>query len=98
LEIDDNPWAAPQRIVAIVQDAGMKRDDDASMRTPTPIAVGRAARHPLARVRRAFAFVTTWLRTRWPHVYLSREIRYLNNATDHADLERRMRALERCGF
>jgi Protein of unknown function (DUF3563) len=75
----------------------MARGDDASMKTPTSIAVGRAARHPLTRVRSALAFAAAWLRTRWPHVHLSREIRYLSNATDHADLERRMRALDRCG-
>ncbi len=67
------------------------------MKTPAPIPVGRAARHPLVRARRAVASVTTWLRTRWPRVHLNRDIRYLSNATDHADLERRMRALERCG-
>lgn len=75
----------------------MKRGDDARMKTPTPIAVGRAARHPLVRVRSAFAFTTAWLRRHCPPIHLSSEIRYLSNASDHADLERRMRALERCG-
>jgi hypothetical protein len=75
----------------------MARGDDAVMKTTTSIAVGRAARHPLTRVRTALASATAWLRTRWPHVQLSRDIRYLSNASDHADLERRMRALERCG-
>jgi hypothetical protein len=75
----------------------MARGDDACMKTTTSIAVGRAARHPLNRVRTALAFAAAWLRTRWPHVHLSRDIRYLSNAADHADLERRMRALERCG-
>jgi hypothetical protein len=86
-----------RRVVAIVQDAGMARGDDAPMKTPASITVGHAARHPLTRVRTALAFVTAWLRTRWPHVHLSHDIRYLSNAADHADLERRMRALERCG-
>jgi hypothetical protein len=86
-----------RRVVAIVQDAGTARSDDAPMKTPTSIAVGRAARHPLTRVRTALAFAAMWLRTRRPRVYLSRELRYLSNATDHADLERRMRALDRCG-
>jgi hypothetical protein len=75
----------------------MRRGDDAPMKRPTSIAVGRAARHPLARARSALAFGTAWLRTRWPQVHLSHDIRYLSNATDHADLERRVRALERCG-
>jgi hypothetical protein len=75
----------------------MQRGDDAPMKTPAPIAVGLAARQPLTRVRSALAFATAWLRTCWPPVHLSRDIRYLSNATDHADLERRMRALERHG-
>jgi hypothetical protein len=62
------------------------------MKTPVAIAVGRAARHPWTR---AFALATAWLRMRWSSVHTSREIRYLSNATDHADLERRVRALER---
>jgi hypothetical protein len=86
-----------RRIVAIMQDAGMQRGDDAPMKTPASIAVGHAARTPLTRVRTALAFAAAWLRTRWPHVHLSHDIRYLSSAADHADLERRMRALERCG-
>jgi hypothetical protein len=85
------------RVVAIVQDAGMKRSEDAAMKTLTSIAVGHAARSPLTRIRRAFAFAAASLRTRWPRVHLNHEIRYLSKASDHADLERRMRALERCG-
>jgi Protein of unknown function (DUF3563) len=77
-----------------VQDAGTTHSDDAPMTKPTPIAVGRTARNPLARMR---ALATAWLRTRWPHVLLDHELGYLGNATDLADLERRMRALERCG-
>jgi hypothetical protein len=53
------------------------------------IAVGRAARHPLRRA-------ADWLRTRWHHARLDAHTRYLSQAADHADLERRMRALERC--
>ena len=80
-----------------MQDAATARGDDVLMKTLTPIAVGRAARHPLTRVRRAFAHTTAWLRTHWQRASLSNEIGYLSNATDHADLERRLRALERCG-
>lgn len=77
-----------------MQDAGARRGNDACMKTSTRIVVGRAARHPFTR---ALALATTWLRMRWPVVHLSHEISYLSNAADHADLERRMRALERCG-
>jgi hypothetical protein len=76
----------------------MQRGDDAPMKTPAPIAVGLAARQPLTRVRSAVAFAIARLRTCWLQRHLSRDIRYLSNAADHADLERRMRALERQGI
>jgi hypothetical protein len=84
-------------VVAIVQDLGTTHGDDAPMTTLIPIAVGCAARSPLTRIRGAIAVNTAWLRTHWPRVHLNDEIRYLGNATDHADLERRLRALERSG-
>lgn len=55
--------------------------------SPNTIAVGRAARHPLRRA-------AEWLRTRWHHAWQDEQTRYLSQAIDHADLERRLRALE----
>jgi hypothetical protein len=81
-----------RRIVAIVQDRRRRGGDDALMNTVTStrtIAVGRAARHPLRRA-------VDWLRTRWRDASLDAQTRYLSQAADHADLERRLRALERC--
>jgi hypothetical protein len=57
--------------------------------SPSTIAGGRAARHSMRRA-------ADWLRTRWRHGGLDASTRYLSRASDHADLERRMRALERC--
>ena len=82
-----------RRIVAIVQDRCRGSSDDACMNTliyRRTIAVGHAARHPLRRL-------ADWLRARWQQARLDAPTRYLSQAVDHADLERRMRVLERCG-
>lgn len=62
----------------------------------TPIAVGRASRYPLQRLRHAVTLTAAWLRTRWQQAWLDDTTRYLASSADHADLERRMRALDRC--
>ncbi len=91
---DTGAWASLCRLlVAIVQDLRRGGGDDACMNTltsRTTIAVGRAARHPLRRA-------AEWLHTRWHEARLDAPTRYLSRAIDHADLERRQRALDRCG-
>lgn len=79
-------------VVAIVQDLRRPVRNDALMNTHSPIrtiACGHAARQPW---RRAAA----WLRLCWQQLRLDEQTRYLGQAVDHADFERRMRALERC--
>jgi hypothetical protein len=83
-------------MVAIVQDAQARADDDACMKTFTVITVGRAARHPLWRVARALATTAARLRAGWQRARLDNDTRYLSSAVDHADLERRLRAIDRC--
>lgn len=83
-------------MVAIVQDAQARADDDACMKTSTVITVGRAARHPMWRVAGALAATAAWLRAGWQRARLDNNTRYLSSAVDHADLERRLRAIDRC--
>jgi hypothetical protein len=103
LKIDDK--LATERItaqvVASVQDARRRLADDApTMNTHFAsrggaIAIGRASRLPLARMRAAFAVLAARLRTHWQHLMLDERGRYLSGAADLADLERRLRALDR---
>jgi hypothetical protein len=83
-------------VVAIVQDAAAKAGHDARMKSFTPITIGRGSAQPPLRAQAAIGLAVAWLRTRWQRAQLSDETCYLANATDHADLERRLRALERC--
>jgi hypothetical protein len=87
-----------------VQDRCGPRADDAPMnavttsRTTPCIAVGRASRHPMVRLREALQRVARQLRTHWQHLWLDDRTRYLNAAVDHVDLERRLRALDDPGW
>ena len=64
----------------------------------TSIAVGRASRQPLQRTRGLLAVTAAWLHSRWRRARLDERNRYLADAVDHADLERRQRALDRSGW
>jgi Protein of unknown function (DUF3563) len=68
------------------------------MNTPTSITVGRAARHPWRRASRALATIAAWLRTCWQRARFDNDTCYLGSAVDHADLERRLRYIDRCGW
>jgi hypothetical protein len=85
-------------VVAIVQDGGDCRSDDAPMKNDTtfsPIAVGLASRQPLHRLLDILLAAARALALRWQRAQWDEATRYLNDAVDHGDLERRQRALER---
>jgi hypothetical protein len=84
-------------VVAIVQDGADGARDDAAMKTFTslsPIAIGVASRQPLRRVTDALISVARAVRLRWQRAQWDETTRFLSEAVDHADLERRQRALE----
>lgn len=60
------------------------------------IAVGRASRQPLRRLVDDLVSAAHALRLRWQRAQWDEATRYLSDAVDHVDLERRQRALERC--
>lgn len=59
------------------------------------IAVGRVSRQPLRRLVDVLVSAAHALRLRWQRAQWDETTRYLSGAVDHADLERRQRALER---
>jgi hypothetical protein len=65
--------------------------------TLSPITVGLASRQPLRRVLDVLFCAAHALRLRWQRAQWDETTRYLSEATDHADLERRLRVLERGG-
>jgi hypothetical protein len=65
--------------------------------TPSSVAVGQAARQPLRRLFHVLVSAAHALSLRWQRAQWDETTRYLSAAADHAELERRQRALERHG-